>query len=337
MSSNPIRLQYLLRKYLQNNLLPDEQTEFWRLLGELSENDLVSEELQQLWDQQAAFAALQPEQINSAYQELQFKIRAQQPVAVQPQKRLRPLHWMAAAAILALVAIAWWYTSTTQSITTPAQQGPLATAVHPSLQTLPDGSIVSLNANSKIDSIRFSDNLRELYFQGEGFFNIQHDASRPFLVHTQGIVTRVLGTQFNIKAYPGQKRVMVTVTNGKVQVEKSGSTEPLGVLTPGEQLVVEENIPLPPVTKANIAEVVEWKNAALLFDNQSLPDAVQVLKKQFGVAITLQDTALFEQHFTADFSDKKLSEIMDIICVLTGAAWRKQADTIIIEETKKLP
>ena len=74
MSSNPIRLQYLLRKYLENKLTADEHPEFWNLLSELSENDLVSEELHQLWDRQAIEASIAPEQVQSAYQQLQYKI-----------------------------------------------------------------------------------------------------------------------------------------------------------------------------------------------------------------------------------------------------------------------
>ncbi len=336
MSSNPIRLQYLLRRYLENKLNQDEMPEFWSLLSELSENDLVSEELHKLWDQQAAAVSMPADQVQSAYQQLQHKILEQKSVSTSGIKRMHRGWWYAAAA--ACLLLVWSVTWLTKPVSAPAATELLSeTNDHPSMQTLPDGSIVSLNTGSIIDSIVFTETKREVYLRGEGFFNVQHNAGKPFLVHANGIITRVLGTSFNVKSLPGENRVAVTVTKGRVQVEKAGQAAPLAILTPGEQLVVEENNEKASVEQANIEEVIEWKNSALLFDNQSLPEATELLSRQFLMEIRLSDTVLQNQRFTADFSGKKLPEILDIISVLTGTSWRKQGEIVLIEETKKLP
>ncbi|WP_290797328.1 FecR domain-containing protein [Flavihumibacter sp. UBA7668] len=339
MSSNPIRLQYLLRKYLENKLTPEERPEFWNLLSELSENDLVSEELHQLWDRQAMEASIAPEQVQSAYQQLQYKIIQQKTKSSSPVVSVRRYGWQlaVAASVVFLLGLFWLNRPADVLISNEPTIAGAIPKMQPSMQTLPDGSIVSLNKKGKIDSIRFTTGLREVFLSGEGFFNVQHDADRPFLVHANGIITRVLGTSFNVKTSPGENRVSVTVTKGRVQVEKAGQQQPLAVLSPGEQLVVQENQPVELITKANIEEVIEWKNEALLFDNQSLPEAAEVLSKKFAVSIIIQDSIVLKQQFTADFSDKSLTEIMDIVSVLTGTSWRKQGDTVIIEETKKLP
>jgi ferric-dicitrate binding protein FerR (iron transport regulator) len=339
MSSNPIRLQYLLRKYLENKLTPEERPEFWNLLSELSENDLVSEELHQLWDRQAIEASIAPEQVQSAYQQLQYKIIQQKTKSSSPVRSVGRSVWQlaVAATVLFLLGLFWLNRPADVLISKEPVIAGTIPKMQPSMQTLPDGSIVSLNTKGKIDSIRFTTGLREVFLSGEGFFNVQHDADRPFLVHANGIITRVLGTSFNVKTSPDKNQVSVTVTKGRVQVEKAGQQQPLAVLSPGEQLVIEEDQPTGFIAKANIEEVIEWKNEALLFDNQSLPEAADILSKKFTVSIKIKDSVVMNQQFTADFSDKSLVEIMDIISVLTGTSWRKQGDTVIIEETKKLP
>jgi ferric-dicitrate binding protein FerR (iron transport regulator) len=88
--------------------------------------------------------------------------------------------------------------------------------LHRQLINLPDGSKVVLNANSKLEyPPGFSNNTREVYLDGEAYFDIAHDPGKPFIVHTGSISTRVLGTAFNINAYRSQQFVEVTVTRVK--------------------------------------------------------------------------------------------------------------------------
>ena len=79
---------------------------------------------------------------------------------------------------------------------------------------LPDGSTVVLNTSSRLDDTK----PREVTLIGEGYFDIQKAPGQPFLVHTGKLTTRVLGTTFNIRAYPGDKSIQITVTKGRVQV-----------------------------------------------------------------------------------------------------------------------
>src|SRR5688572_8298430 len=107
----------------------------------------------------------------------------------------------------------------------------------PQFLRLPDGSTVLLNEGSKLEyPITFSGDTREVFLQGEGYFDIQHNPSKPFVVKTANVTTTVLGTAFNVKAFPSEKHITVTVTRGKVKVSKDEKV--LGVITHDQQITI---------------------------------------------------------------------------------------------------
>lgn len=101
--------------------------------------------------------------------------------------------------------------------------------------TLSDGTALHLNSDSEVRiPVRFSDELREIYVSGEVFLDVTHDPKRPFVVHAQGGTVRVLGTKFNLSAYPEDAMVITTLVEGAVEFSSPNGTE---TLDPGEQTV----------------------------------------------------------------------------------------------------
>jgi ferric-dicitrate binding protein FerR (iron transport regulator) len=91
--------------------------------------------------------------------------------------------------------------------------------------SLPDGSIVKLNAGSSISyPAEFSGNKREVRFSGEGFFEVAKDSSKPFIIESDGIFTKVLGTSFNLRSYSNEGKINVAVVTGKVEVRQPADT-----------------------------------------------------------------------------------------------------------------
>ncbi|MEK6552667.1 MAG: FecR domain-containing protein, partial [Bacteroidota bacterium] len=106
--------------------------------------------------------------------------------------------------------------------------------------TLSDGTIITLNADSKLKyPARFTNGTREIYLEGEAFFEVKQDTSRPFIVHSGNISTTVLGTKFNVSAFPNEKNIAVSLVEGSVKVskEESGTIENIVLLQPDQQLV----------------------------------------------------------------------------------------------------
>lgn len=330
MSSNPLRLKLLLQKYLSGECTPPELEEFWSLMGELSENDLVSQELAALWERTPEQA--QEPMWEQLYTRLQGKIREGEidMLKVMTVKR-NPLYkrMAIAAAVILAVFSAWWLLP----VSKPA---PVVTAALPEAQhtsnkviNLPDGSVVTLNENSQLDyPSAFEGHSREVYLRGEAFFNVAPDKNKPFLVHTGAIVTRVLGTSFNIRAAGDASPIAVTVTTGKVQVQKEDKAI-VAELLPGDQLILDKAAIAPLVTKANMKEVLVWKKDEPVFEDVSFEAAIPLINKYYGIDIRFRDESLRNKKFTGNFINDPMKQALDVICELTHAQWEKGQDSII--------
>ncbi len=339
MSSNPLRLKLLLQKYLNNTCSPDELTEFWQLMNELSENDLISVDLQDLWDDKDEnHNAAKEVDWDKLYGRLQEKKIDLTNFSYTPSipKRTIIKRWAIAASILICVAATLFlYKSSTMQKPILANAKRNDSSIRHRIMTLPDGSTVTLHAGSKLE---FADNFkkgtRDVYLNGEAFFDVKHIEGKPFLVHTGDIVTKVLGTAFNVKAYPDQLQVFVTVARGKVQVGNDKSEKPLGVLLPGDQLSVDRNTMAATTSKADIKKVIEWKTEALIFDDITFGEAVQVMSSYYGKDVQLKNEKLANCKFTGDFSSKSIEESLDIICTLTSSSWKAAEDSTIVIDGK---
>lgn len=330
MSSNPLRLKLLLQKYLSGDCSPQELEEFWALMAELSENDLVSQELAALWEHTPRPA--QEPMWEQLYTRLQGKIQEGEidMLKVMTVKR-NPLYKRIAiaAAVILMIFSAWWLLPVTKP--TPTLTAALPETQHSTNKviTLPDGSVVTLNENSQLDyPAAFDGHSREVYLRGEAFFEVAPDKNKPFLVHTGAIVTRVLGTSFNIRAAGDASPIAVTVTTGKVQVQKDNKSI-VAELLPGDQLILDKAAIAPLVTKANMKEVLVWKKDEPVFEDISFEAAIPLINKYYGIDIRFRDESLRVKKFTGNFINDPMKQALDVICELTQAQWEKGQDSII--------
>ncbi len=183
---------------------------------------------------------------------------------------------------------------------------------------LPDGSKVILSAGSKLNYPSSFDGFekREVTLSGEGYFDIRHDASKPFVVHSGKLETVVLGTAFNIKAINGQDNITVTVRRGRVKVINQEKNQILGVITPNQQIVYNVKKVNSEMNSVANENYLTWMNADLLCDNLTLAEAVELLKDQYKVKIEIKDHSILSQRFTTTFSKKeKVENIIKSICL----------------------
>lgn len=333
MSSNPIRLQNLLQKYLAGTASPQELKEFWKLMSELSDNDLVQLDLQNLWDNNPNDAPAGKVDWNKSYHLLQGKIDSQEfdfARRVTVLKR-RKYFLTAAAACIALLASALiWKVTMQREAASGAKESFVQTKGRHQTISLPDGTMVTLNDGSKLEYPQvFNQSSRDVYLKGEAYFDVKHDAGKPFQVHTGKFVTRVLGTAFNIKAYDNDSRVSVTVARGKVQVQSDNAKETLGVLSAGDQLVIDKTSSTTIHAKADVNKVMEWKSNDMIFDNATVDEAVIALGNRFAVTFIFEHEALRTCRFTANFAGDELHQSLDVICALINASWEQTGPSTI--------
>ena len=193
------------------------------------------------------------------------------------------------------------------------------TATNEALNTfeLPDGTLVSLNSDTRlIYPKHFGKNTREVTIEGEAFFEVKPDKSKPFIIHAGKAQVKVLGTSFNVSAYPQTKMVEVIVASGEVQVvnkalETIHATEV--ILNPGDKgtLVYSSNS-LQKTTNQD-PNFLAWKTHQLFFKASPLGEVVRNLEKVYKVNISLADTRLNELLLTAQFNDYPLDFILKVI------------------------
>jgi transmembrane sensor len=197
---------------------------------------------------------------------------------------------------------------------------------------LSDGSKIMVNAGATFKYPKtFDGKTREVYLTGEAYFDIKHDSSKPFIVHTGKVITMVLGTAFDIKADQASEAIVVTVTRGKVSV--SDGSRLIGYITPGRQISYDVKKQEHIERAADITEVLSWQDTEIHFDDITFGEAVKDLQVRFKVNIAFANDKIKNCRFTgAALKGRNINQILKVICAFNNATFRyEKTDSIIIE------
>ena len=160
---------------------------------------------------------------------------------------------------------------------------------------LPDGTKVYLNAGSRlIYPDYFGDKNREVFLVGEAFFEVEHDEDHPFIVQTTDIRVKVLGTQFNISAYPSDNIIETVLTQGNVRIEKnnSGFFSETSDLKPGELAAFNKKSRETIVRAVNPDNYVLWKDGILKFESTDFSRIVKKLERFYNIEFKYENPML---------------------------------------------
>jgi transmembrane sensor len=305
------RLQQLFTRYRNNDCSPQEESELFELLNKSDPEARML--LDELWNSPSQRLA------DSKSEEIVNSILESKNNVLPIQRK--SILWLKAAAITAIIAVAGaGFYSLMQSEPEAAPHEVAQFANKSKFMKLPDGSKVILNSDSKLEFPKSFDNgkSREVVLTGEAYFDISHDESKPFIVRTGNLSTTVLGTAFNIKAYPNQSNITVTVTRGKVSVSNQAGV--LGILSPDDQIIFDRNDRQTKVSTVNSSEVIAWTEKDIFFDNVSMAEAAEELSERFDVNIKFRDPGTMNCRFTATFiRGEDLHQILDVICEFNKA------------------
>ncbi|RFS20687.1 DUF4974 domain-containing protein [Chitinophaga silvatica] len=319
-----MRIKILFKKYLNNNCTQEELSELLHLLENEEQAKSLDPELSSLWN-------ILPPQNNSwpvDWENMLTQIKRPKQTRI-----IRISKWAAGiAASLLLIAVITWqnnHSSNKPTLLSEKSDTLIKALKDNQFIYLPDGSSVVLNAGS---SLRYDKrNFREVYLLGEAYFDVRQHANSPFLVHTGGLTTKVLGTSFNIHAYPNDHQIKVTVSSGKVQV--SGVKQQTStILTANEQVVFDRNAERFSKQVVDARKEITWRPAELVIDDQALPELMSFLEARFSCHIQLQSSNLQQQRVSATFKDTdSLEEILEVVCSVTGSKFSKENNIYIIK------
>jgi transmembrane sensor len=197
---------------------------------------------------------------------------------------------------------------------------------------LPDGSTVLLNRHSRLEyPAGFTGDAREVRLTGEAYFDISQRPGQPFLVHSGALTTRVLGTTFNVRAYPADKSIEVTVTEGKVQVLEAGRS--MGLLTNNQQLHYDTRTDRYVENKqVDVQPVVAWKPKEIRFDDLTMDQVAKRLEERYKVAVVLANPELKSCRVTAAFyEDDGLDEMLAVVCAVSQSTFQVREGVVRID------
>lgn len=250
---------------------------------------------------------------------------------------LKPSNWMKVAAVLVLFISFPLYNYVTKSIdlrkvdaamlqVSKAHTGKMLKLI------LEDGSEILLNSGSLIKYPKhFDENKREVYLEGEAFFKVTHNAEKPFIVNTGKIKTTVLGTSFNIRAYPEIDQIKVTVATGKVEVAATGKT--LSLLYPNQQINYHTQTESYDITKGDAKLATSWQFGEVRLDGVSFQELSLVIQNTWGLILETKSNRLETANYKTTFNtNNKIEDVMRVISKITDTRYLIRNNIITLYE-----
>ena len=201
------------------------------------------------------------------------------------------------------------------------------------LVVLPDSSKVWLNSNTLlIYPSTFYGNKREVYLSGQGYFDVRPDKQLPFTVKTNAIDIRVLGTKFDLSAYPDAEKISATLETGSINVSIKNKEQSYTLL-PNERLVYSIDTNDVSLTKVKVENYISWKNGGLLFKDDSFDTVIRTLERVYNVSVHLKTSAYSTNSLTIHFKQNETLENVLLLIkeVIPELAYRIHEKDVFIE------
>lgn len=323
------------RKLLENKMESDET--YKKIVEEARKAWSISVKKAGNWDMDKAW--------NNVHQRLKGRDELETVGTIHTVNRMknrqnrRSLNYMIRVAVVVLISVTagiMFYQSTENISSMPQQeqvQKELITKKGEQKRIrLSDGTLITLSADSKIRlSPQYHIGTREVYLEGEAFFNVASIPDRPFKVHVGETTTEVVGTQFNIISYPEDEDVRVIVVEGSVGLRADKSDKQV-LLKPGElgQYTADRHLT---VQKVNVDAYTGWMDGKLIFKNQPLDKVVTKLERWYGLPFSIEGAEIRERKLTATFNPRQpLEEVLDAIAISLDLRYVKHEKSFTFQQ-----
>lgn len=350
-----------MARKMAKEITPEEEKELHTLLQEHSYMSYVNEVLGSEWKE--TYNYYQPGKVASLYEQHQQRLtqaieeeRNEDEAELSPVKysKLRTMWRYAAAACIAFALFAawqWWPSSVATKQDVVYEQQLVTQKGSRSQIVLPDGSKVWLNAGSTLDYPKqFKGKTRAVQLQGEAYFEVARNEQQPFIVHTKTFDIKVLGTGFNVRAYPGEDSAVTSLVHGSVEVITGGKEKRTILLQPNEKITLPTTLALQDATEKTgtqqtvvlnampekmmliddtVQQETAWVKNQLAFKKMTLAKVALLLENWFGTEIRFSNEDKKELHFTGVFDGQSLEEILSILEATGTFHYKKDSNGVI--------
>ena len=306
----------LLKKFQSGNL---SLSDFKELVSTV--NDSADQELEDFffeeWNKFDTYPSLSQEKIDSLYCHLHKKMK------ISPFYKITR-HWgQIAASILLLFAsgLTILYYIQHQELQTLAEQDVIVRSGDSgtSQVSLPDGTLVRLNANSSLTyQQNFGQNNRKVKLSGEGYFEVKKNTEKKFIVNTGYIDVTVLGTKFNLYAYEDKDIIEMALVEGHVNVSTSKPPYQTICVKPNEKVTYNKYDNKLNIEKTTTKIETAWLNKELVFREEKLENVFQCLSRKFRVKFSIDSSISVDDVYTGAFDDEKIEDILEVLKIHYG-------------------
>jgi transmembrane sensor len=280
-----------------------------------------------------------------------------------PRRNNRAWYWAAAACLVAVAGfLTFGRNNNTEKEAEPITKQTNEISTHRGSKSkvqLPDGTTVWLNSGSKLTYNKdFGKGVREVSLSGEGYFDVKRNPDVPFIIHTSSINIKVLGTVFNVKAYPEDEKTETSLIHGSIEVTIKNRPNDKIILSPSEKLVVDNNTishndkvvtskdggkvagvdfrtlmainKLKYVNEDSVIGETEWVHNRLFIRDESFKEMAVKLERWYNVRIDISDDRLMEKRFSATFENETIEQVLDALKMIVPFKYKYAENEIII-------
>ncbi|WP_066506792.1 FecR family protein [Rufibacter sp. DG15C] len=313
--------QELIDKYYKGACTPEEVTVVleWFKSQELTPGQ--EEELKGIWAKTSLGTTDTGHDQDKAWRTLEAKIQntavEQESDVISIQRGMGKTWWQVAAAILLPIGFIWFLASYFNKPEVVEMVAVQAKAGEQKTINLEDGSTVVLRSGSKITYPKsFSSNKRDIALEGEAFFQVAKDKSRPFVVTSGVLLTQALGTSFNILYQPKDTSISVSLATGLVRISKQMGDKESKItnLSPGQQILFNSKNGQYAVSDFNSRETLGWKDGVLYFNHASLDEVVTRIENWYGVDVEVTGVVPGKGKswsYTGEYIDQSLPKVLE--------------------------
>lgn len=226
------------------------------------------------------------------------------------KKAFRVFKWAAVAAGICIAAFAGYqialYTAPVQTFEVFADKGQKTSV------TLPDGTCVTLNSSSSLSyTSGYNDRDRTVCLSGEAYFDVAKNKELPFVVKAGEMEVTALGTEFDVKSYEEDNRIVATLVEGSILTSVAGMEE---VLKPNQYLIFNKATgTVMKRTATNPEYLVPWKNNEILLEGQNLKEVSVILERMYNVDVMFRDEDIMEYSYTGLIKNNSLNNVLELI------------------------
>ncbi|MDR2563933.1 MAG: FecR domain-containing protein [Prevotellaceae bacterium] len=314
-NDNQKRLQYLLSQYMGRRIKPEELSELQTMVN-LSDDEVIDEHLHDIWMNDEYVAG----NLNKRQEERIIGNIIKKTAHYSPaMSAIHILARVAAVILFGLLSLSIFYLYRANQRLSIYNNSEIVLNVGNGQEAeyiLPDGTSVRLNAGSTLRHDNdFGENLRQVNFSGEAFFDVKQNEGNPFIVSTKHLNIEVVGTSFNIYAFDNGDLVEMTLLAGSVKAISRKNPNRYVVIKPNEKVICDVSTGALKVQETNAQYETAWLNGEIVFKSETLSKVLIKLERKYGVHFRYEgNPELLNDRFTGRISkDNNIGDAMKIL------------------------